>query len=118
MGGIFLEKKIIFVKIFNDFVKISSRLSRSEILTFLWLSIHADSRGNIVWLTPELRQRLLTFVGIKSTSMYNVFTKLEKRGFLNKEGQMVILNAKYANKHRQNKVEVTPYNWSLTELDY
>lgn len=113
-----MEKKIIFVKVFSDFVKFSSKMSRSEILTFLWLSIHADSRGNIVWLTPELRQRLLDFVGIKPTSMYNVFTKLEKKNFLNKEGQMVIVNARFANKHRQNRVEATPYNWSLTELDY
>lgn len=113
-----MGKKVLFVKIYSDFISASSRLSKSQLLTFLWFAIHADSRGNIVWLTPELMERLLKFVGIKRNSMYNVINFLERKELISKHGNMVMVNSTMANKHRKINVELTPYNWSLTELDY
>lgn len=110
--------KFYFSKIYSNFIKLSCKMSKSEIVAFLWLTIHADSRGNMVILTAELFTRLIEFVGIKRESMYNVFTSLSKKGLISKHGDLIMVNSQYANKHRMMKVETNPQNWSLQELDF
>lgn len=111
-------EKFYFVKLFSGFIFESRKLSKSEILTFLWCAMHADSRGNMIIMTKEHYARLLEFVGVKRESMYNIISRLQKGGYLSKHGDIVIVNSQFANKHRKLKAEVTPYNWSLTELDF
>lgn len=110
--------EVIFTKMYSAFISKANTLSKSELLAFLWFTIHADSRGNMVVLEPELFERLLKYVGVKRTSMYNTITKLQKKGLIAKHGDIVLVNSVYANKHRKLSLELTPYNWSLTKLDY
>jgi len=107
-----------FFKLYAEFVRLAPDLTRTEVLTFLWLALHADARGNMVLLNGEMYERLLKFTGVKRTSMYNVISRLSKRQLITKHGDLVMISAPYANKHRKLEPSLTPYNWSLTEFDF
>lgn len=108
-----------FVKVYDKLVLEARNFSRSELLTLLWLAIHADAKGNIVYLDDAAYKWLLAYVGVERGTMYNILSRLKKKGFLSKHGDLVILNSEYANKHRMNSKQiVTPYNWSFGELGF
>lgn len=108
-----------FVKVYDSLIVNAKKFSKSELLTFLWLAIHADSKGNIVYLDEESFKHLLAYVGIERTTMYNVLSVLKKKGYISKHGDLVILNSEYANKHKMNAKQVfTPYNSSFIELGF
>jgi len=108
-----------FVKVYDSLISDARSFTKSELLTFLWLAIHADSRGNIVYLDEHCFKLLLVYVGIGRSSMYNVLSNLKKKGYISKHGDMIILNSEYANKHKMNaKQFVTPYNSSFIELGF
>lgn len=111
--------KYFFVKVYSNFIRDAKNFSKSEILTMLWLGIHADSKGNMMILSPDAYSSLLDFVNVKRPSMYNVFTKLSQKGLISKHGDIVIVNADFLNKHKMLKDQgLTPYKSSCAELGF
>lgn len=88
-----------FFKVLPDFSKIMQKMTKSEIVVLIHLSLIMDYNNSILW-DRALQETVSSVLGIGRHTLQNNISSLCSKGLLRRDGFQIFVNSDYMKKGR------------------